>query len=236
MHWGVTFDTSSPRLPETNGMAEAAVKAAKRIIRGANGDADRILEGIEAHRNTPRRGGRSPSEMVCGRQRRERLPVHPKAIQARMEVPQQELIDREQTTLAAEHARYDRHTRDLPPLQAGDPVVVQDKPSNKWRHHGTIVGGPTSRREYSIRMETGGTWRRNRKLIRPTFPESDEEEDLGAPDESGSDSDSGPPVLARRNNHQPETAPAPRRSLRQHKPKAADNDYVRPPGDGRRKI
>ena len=235
-HWGVTFDTSSPRLPETNGMAEAAVKAAKRIIRGAEGDADRILEGIEAHRNTPRRGGRSPSEMAFGRQRRERLPVHPKAIQARSEVPQQELIDREQTARAAEHSRYDSHARDLPPLQAGDTVVVQDKPSNRWIHHGTVVGGPTSRREYSIAMETGGTWRRNRKLIRPTLKDSEEEEDLDAPDDSGSESDCGPPVLARRNNHRPDPTSAPRRSSRPHKPKAVDKDFLRLPGDGRRSI
>jgi transposase InsO family protein len=33
--WGVTFDPSSPRLPYTNGRAEAAVKAMKRLVRGA---------------------------------------------------------------------------------------------------------------------------------------------------------------------------------------------------------
>jgi hypothetical protein len=235
-HWGITYDPSSPRMPETNGMAEAAVKAAKRIIRGAEGKAGPIQEGLEAHRNTPRRGGRSPSEMAWGRQRRERLPVHPTAVQAREEVPVEEHLAREQATLKDEHARYDAHTRDLPPLRLGDTVVVQDKPTNRWRHYGTIIGGPDSSRDYSIRMETGGVWRRNRKLIRPTDIDDDDHASL---DLSATEDDLGPPVLARRNNHHPAEPlhqQTPRRSSRGRVPRATDEEFVQLPSDGRRKI
>ena len=234
-YWGIAHDSSSPCLPETNGMAEAAVKAAKKIIRGAEGDPDRIREGVEAHRNTPRRGGRSPSEMTCGRQRRERLPVHPSATRARGETPLDEHIAREQTALDREHTRYDEHTRDLPPLHPGDTVVVQDKSTKRWRHYGTVVGGPDSRREYSIRMGTGGVWRRNRRLIRPTYTD----DDRAPPDTSAAEDDLGPPPLARRNNHSPEELvhqQTPRRSSRGRIPRRAGGEFVRPHDDGRKKL
>jgi hypothetical protein len=80
--WGVHFDSSTPHLSRTNGRAEAAVKAMKRVVRGAvpaGGhipDPDKLAEGIMAFRNQPLYGGQSPSELVYVRNIRERLQVH----------------------------------------------------------------------------------------------------------------------------------------------------------------
>ena len=68
---------------------------------------------------------------------------------------------------------YDKHARDLPPVSVGQAVFYQHSVGKRWRK-GQVLSRE-GERNYIIRDETGGTYRRNRVLIRPTQCKSQQE-------------------------------------------------------------
>ena len=66
--WGVKLAHSTPHYPQSNGHAEAAVKAMKTLLRktSPNGwlDNPAFLQGLLEWRNTPKKDGMSPVEIV----------------------------------------------------------------------------------------------------------------------------------------------------------------------------
>ena len=72
-------ELSSPYNPKSNGLAEAAVKSVKNILRNASGtDPDTMLF---EWRNVPRSDGYSPAQLLFGRQQRTCLPIPPSQVQ-----------------------------------------------------------------------------------------------------------------------------------------------------------
>ncbi len=69
-NWGIPHGTSSPHYPQSNGLAEAAVKSMKKLIAGAwrcgSFDRDEFSKALLLFRNTPLSGGKSPAEVVFG--------------------------------------------------------------------------------------------------------------------------------------------------------------------------
>jgi hypothetical protein len=74
--WEFKHTTSSPRYPQSNGRAEAAVKTAKRLMSKAKeAGADPFLALLD-WRNTPaEHSGLSPAQLMFGRRTRTRLPT-----------------------------------------------------------------------------------------------------------------------------------------------------------------
>jgi transposase InsO family protein len=68
--WGVSFVPSTPHYPQSNGLAESAVKSMKKLVIWTvpNGDLDNevFLQALVEWRNTPRHHGASPAEIVFG--------------------------------------------------------------------------------------------------------------------------------------------------------------------------
>ena len=89
-HWGVTPRVSSPSYPQSNGLAESAVKRVKHLLTKCGGKAESpaFVEGLLAYRATPRDGGLSPAHLVFGRAPRTRVPQLPEA-----RVPQKSVED-----------------------------------------------------------------------------------------------------------------------------------------------
>ncbi|UYV82908.1 hypothetical protein LAZ67_22001344 [Cordylochernes scorpioides] len=71
--YGFTHVTSSPRFPQSNGMAEAGVKIAKMILKKNQDPSLGLLE----YRSTPLENGYSPAELLMGRKLRTTLPIAP---------------------------------------------------------------------------------------------------------------------------------------------------------------
>ncbi len=73
---GVEHVTSSPYHPQSNGLSEAAVKNAKRIILKCKEEKENIDQALAEFRNTPRINGdgRSPAEIFLGRPIRSLVP------------------------------------------------------------------------------------------------------------------------------------------------------------------
>ena len=167
--WGVRQRVSSARYPQSNGLAESAVKTVKHLLYKTGGTAtsSEFLEGLLAYRLTPRDGGRSPSEMVFGQQVKSRLPVM-MATRLCPKVSVQEHLDKAGTIAARVKKRADAHAVPLRPLQKGDRVYVQSDVDGKWRKTGQIMRCG-DHREYWVKMDQGGRVLRNRRMLRPLW-------------------------------------------------------------------
>lgn len=172
--WGVQHVTSSPHHPQSNGIAEEAVKEMKKII-SATFDADRsrlkqseLAAALLLFRNTPRAPtDLSPSEMVFGQIVRDNLPISRQLFkpQARYEVEKRLREVREER---------DRRNRVVKPFQhpllhPGQTVRIQDPVTKRWRQTGMIIDFGVNEREYRVKADNGRIYRRNRKFLKPEF-------------------------------------------------------------------
>ena len=172
--WRIKPVTSSPYMPQTNGRAEAAVKAMKRIIRGCTGpdgtvDQDDLIDGLLAFRNTPRYGGRSPAQLAYGQNVGERLPTHPLTADPRFATPIRALDETAETNKTKLKANYDLHSRTLEPFPVGTQVAVRNQTTELWEGDGVITEA-LEKHDYLVKMSHGGTWRRNRRLLHRRLP------------------------------------------------------------------
>ena len=186
--WSVEHRTSSPHYPRSNGLAESAVKSAKKLLRRCwdahrgRLDQEEWTRGVLQQRNTPGASGKSPAEIVYGRPLRDDLPIHQsnfdptspsQPLQPSSDGPRAEAqprsaaspSDRLEVRRRDAKQRYDRHAQDLPEFTVGTRVRVQDVRTRRWDKCGVITHvGPY--RRYRIRYDDGGEVERNRCHIR----------------------------------------------------------------------
>ncbi|UYV80371.1 K02A2.6-like [Cordylochernes scorpioides] len=101
--YGFTHVTSSPRFPQSNGMAEAGVKIAKLILKKNQDPSLGLLE----YRSTPLENGYSPAELLMGRKLRTTLPNAPETLNPRL-VDSQTLKRKEGRRIKDMKSRYNR--------------------------------------------------------------------------------------------------------------------------------
>ena len=124
MSWTVRWRYSSPLYPQSNGHAEAAVKAAKRLLLATSTDSksDKFLRGLLEWRNTPRSDHLSPAQRLFGHNLRSFLPAHTSSFAPRW---QKEAADKlRQSQAEAAKARYDSHSHPLRVLQPGQELSL----------------------------------------------------------------------------------------------------------------
>ena len=117
---------------------------------------------LREYRNTPRHDGLSPSQWLFGRRQRTEIPALPTA------------YDRISDDVLAEHearrrekvASYPESKFDLPQLEVGMVVIMQEPVSKRWKWKGTIVE-KRSQRSYLIESN-GRRYLRNRRFLRPS--------------------------------------------------------------------
>ena len=78
--WGVNHVFSTPHYPQSNGLAEAGVKAMKTLVMKTTPtgriDDEAFRQGLLEWRNSPKEHGISPSEIVFGHPLRSVIPAH----------------------------------------------------------------------------------------------------------------------------------------------------------------
>ena len=171
--WGVRHELSSPYHPRSNGHAEAAVKAVKRLIltatTGGQLDDDEFARALLELRNTPRADGRSPAQMLFGRPLRSSVPAHHRSFAPEWQRAADECDMKAEELRRQTKERYDRTARPLSALQIGTHVDVQDTTSGRWDRLGVVVG-VGARRSYLVKLGSGRILWRNRRFLRRHRP------------------------------------------------------------------
>ena len=183
--WGIDHRLSSVCFPQSNGRAELAVKATKRLLRGnidSSGelDTDNLVRALLQLRNTPDHDCKlSPAEILFGRPLNDSLPVLDKS---HCVFENNQIHDHWHQAWAAKEAALrsrlvhsceslEEHSKELEPLQIGDSVFVQNQYSSsknfkRWDKQGTVVEVGKND-QYVIRIKgTGRMTLRNRRFLR----------------------------------------------------------------------
>ena len=181
-HWSVRHYKSSPYYPQSNGHAEASVKAVKYLIikctENGNIDTDKFALGLLELRNTPKSDGQSPAQTLFGHPIRSILPVHKRAYEEEWQQSKTQTKERREQTRKYTEYRYNLTAKSLPQFKAGNHVNIQDHCTGRWIHTGVIVEVGRNR-QYLIRKSDGRLIWRNRRFIRRHHP-------LTCPPNSGS--------------------------------------------------
>ena len=195
---GIQHRLSSVAFPHANCRAELAVKTAKRLIRenvSADGKLNhtRLTRALLTYRNTPDRAtDRSPAELLLGRQLRDFLPGSqpspPLRNSSNLSQTWQDVARWREMALSSRSTkaqeRLSEHARDLPELDIGTHVLVQNQNGNNprlWDKRGVIVE-VLPFRQYRVMID--GSRRitlRNRKFLRAFTPVHSKQSLLATP-------------------------------------------------------
>jgi len=165
--YGFTHTTSSPHFPSSNGQAERAVQTVKRLLRSSDDPPLALL----SYRATPLPWcGRSPAELLMGRQIRTVLPQTSQSL-----VPQWPYLTefkRANDKFKEQQKRnYDnRHrVRNLPEIPNNTDVWVTTDGHNT---SGRVMRMADTPRSYVVQTPTGNL-RRNRHQLNPNLSPTD---------------------------------------------------------------
>ncbi len=159
--WGITHTTSSPRFPQSNGLAERTVRTVKAIIKKCAQSKQDLQIAMLNLRATPIDAKLpSPAELLFGRRIRTVLPSH------QMPTETTEVHEKLEERRERMKTNHDKHCGpELPPLHEGQKVRVQDQETNIWTP--AEVTKPCDQpRSYEITTPSGSCMRRNRSQIR----------------------------------------------------------------------
>lgn len=151
--YGFKHVTSSPKFPQSNGMAEAAVKIVKNLFKK---NIDPSLALME-YRATPLQNGYSPAELLFGRKIRTMMPIASSSLIPKV-ADGKNLRRKEEKRRSDQKESYDsRHgVVEQQELKIGDTVWITD--ARTW---GRVVEKAPTPRSYIIETPSG-TVRRNR--------------------------------------------------------------------------
>lgn len=147
--------TRSPSYPQGNGLAEAAVKVAKKILRSPY-----PAVSLMSYRATPTSNGYSPSQLLFNRQIRTKVPsvnLDPKPVK-HLDVEMRDCHRRARMKRQFDKAHG---ARDLKELSPGREVLVEDV-----NMRGTVIQKRDEPRSYDVQLRNGAKLRRNRKTLR----------------------------------------------------------------------
>ena len=162
------IEYSSPYNPSSNGLAEAAVKNTKGLLKKCLETKENYHDALFLFRATPRSDGDfSPADLFFGRRVRIPLPSFKREKGYDWDVLRKA---RHNETKQQRHGYNLRNRTHLSPLSVGDSIVMQDIQTKRWDKGGEVIKVLPSGYSYEIRGEKGGHYVRNRRYIRPAGP------------------------------------------------------------------
>ena len=169
--WKFEHVTSSPGYPQANGKVENATRTVKELVRRANDTGQDPWLALLDFRNTPSQGiDSSPAQRLLGRRTRTTLVTHTSLLSPEW-IPCQDQLEQQKDK---QEYYYNRNSRDLKPLRAGDRVRVQPQKttlSQVWESREIIKR--ISRRSYLVKV-SNSQLRRNRRQLRYVEKDKDE--------------------------------------------------------------
>ena len=160
--WGFEPYTSSPRYPQSNGLAEhcvQAIKSAMQKVTSSNCNLDMVLLCL---RSTPiDHVIPSPSELLYNWKLVGNLPIKCPNNASQKEKIATRLYQRQ----SCQKSQHDWHIQDLPNILEGQHVWVYDPDSSKWSP-AVVTQRCVELRSYIVQTSSGKSLRRNRKHLR----------------------------------------------------------------------
>ncbi|XP_055623431.1 uncharacterized protein K02A2.6-like [Toxorhynchites rutilus septentrionalis] len=163
----IKFEFSSPRYPQSNGLAEKAVAIAKNILKRCYevGEVEQFQYRLLEYNTTPIASMKlSPSQLFFGRQIKTRLPMN-ETLLIRESLDERVVRERISKKRELQKQYYDRSAKKLPLLKVGDRVLFK-KNSKEW-HYGQIVRDVNGS-SFVVRDNFENHFRRNRRFITQT--------------------------------------------------------------------
>jgi len=149
----IVHELSSAHHHESNGHAEAAVKNMKYLLQKEK-TWDSFNRALLEWRNTPRASNAtSPAQAFLGRRQRTMLPVLPSSLG--FSAPSSNIM----------HPPQPDSSRELPMLQVGTAVLMQDPHSGRWDGQGVIDSIRENGRSYVV-ISNGRSYIRNRRFLK----------------------------------------------------------------------
>lgn len=168
--WNFHHVTSSPRYPQSNGFIERQVQTVKdAMVKAKKGNTD-VNKALQCLRATPVDSHLpSPAELLLGRKIQTNIPTR-----STNQSPHKDDIYERLQSRQNDQKRYfdNKHPANLPPLQIGQEVRVQNQESGRWEK-GRIVHKRPEPRSYEVQTSSDHTLRRNRRHIKPTLEKDD---------------------------------------------------------------
>ena len=183
--WDFKHTTTSPYYPQSNGLAENAVKIVKNLIRKCHHSGQDVYRALQVYRSSPLECGKSPAELLYNRRLRSNLPMMDNLLDPQ-HIDRQFVRERKEGQKVKQKERYDKHARDLQELDIGDHVRLQDMHNNKWSQSG-VIRKKLPNRSYLVEISNGEIRRRNRRHLRLAPQRRDEQ--IQWPTQMDSDSD-----------------------------------------------
>jgi hypothetical protein len=163
--WEFNHVTSSPGFPQSNGFIEQTIRTVKSALKKAREAKTDPHLALLSLRTTPIDASLpSPAEVLNKRKMRDLLPkkiIGDGTSHKKSEQIQEHLEERQQV----QKRNHDRGVKELPELDAGQKVYVQNLQSGRWEP-GRVQERSGEPRSYVVSKDTGNTLRRNRKFIR----------------------------------------------------------------------
>ena len=162
--WDFIHTTSSPEYPQSNDLAERAVRSAKELMEKSHKERTDVFLNLLNVRNIPRDSilG-SPAQRLMSRETRAAIPVSTNLLKPSLKCTQQinaQLLNKRLTL----KRHYNKSSHPLRPLAEGQVVCMQTPKG--YDQLGTVQGMSKEPRSYMIQSKAA-TYRRNRRCILP---------------------------------------------------------------------
>ena len=147
----ITHEQSSPYYPQSNGLAEAAVKNAKNLMEKCDDEKSDFSIALAEWRRMPKSNKPSPAELFFNRHCKGRLPS---------------IIDKS----APKSILTNGHTQNS---LIGKQVIMQDQHTKRWNTPATVIAISPTGRSYTLRLQNGKQTRRNIRFLKPIKMDDD---------------------------------------------------------------
>lgn len=163
--WNFDHITSSPRYPQSNGLAERTVQTVKRLLKKTRKSGTDPLLAVLEYRTTPLSDtGCSPSQVLMSKKLRSVIPCLP--VQLVPETPNLPKIKSLMRSSRLEQKNhYDVKAKPLKPLVLNETVRIQGE-NKSWKP--AVVVDKHNTRSYTVRTADGAQYTRNRRHLLKT--------------------------------------------------------------------